>query len=84
MDFFYWQSQRFGKSLKTFGLRIFFLEILKSIGWNGFSYGFLVVLNLFCLKLLLILNLTIAVISKTIFGSIFVSSDGALCTKRNP
>jgi hypothetical protein len=25
----------------------FFLEILKSIGWCGFSYGFLVLLNLF-------------------------------------
>ncbi len=47
MAFFYWKSQRFGKSLKTFGSRIFSLIFLKSIGWYGFSYGFLVVLNLF-------------------------------------
>jgi hypothetical protein len=26
---------------------LFFLRFLKSIGWFGFSYGFLVVLNLF-------------------------------------
>jgi hypothetical protein len=36
----------------------FFLKFLKSIGWYGFSYGFLVVfesvLSMFCLKLLLI------------------------------
>jgi hypothetical protein len=29
------------------GLQIFFLRFLKSIGWNGFSYGFLVVVILF-------------------------------------
>jgi hypothetical protein len=36
---------------------------------------------IFCLKLLLILNLTNSVLSKTTFGSIFVSPDGVLCTK---
>ncbi len=46
MDFFC-KSQRFGKSRKTFGSRIFFLSVLKSIGWYGFPYGFLAVLNLF-------------------------------------
>jgi hypothetical protein len=30
---------------ETNGSRIFFLRFLKSIGWYGFSYGFLVVLN---------------------------------------
>jgi len=47
MDFFVCKSQRFSKSLETFGSRIFFLRCLKSIGWYGFSYGFLAVLNLF-------------------------------------
>ncbi len=43
-----WKSKRFGKSLETFGSRIFFLSFLKSIAWYGFCYyGFLVVLNLF-------------------------------------
>ncbi len=42
-----WISQRFGKSLKTFGLQIYFLRFFKSIGWYGFSYGVLVVLNFF-------------------------------------
>ncbi len=37
---FFWKSQIFGKSLKTFGFRIFFLEIFKSTGWYGFPYGF--------------------------------------------
>ncbi len=41
------KSQGFGKSLETSGSRIFFLRFLKSIGWYGFSYGFLPVLNLF-------------------------------------
>jgi hypothetical protein len=34
-----------------------------------------------CLKLLLILNLTHSVLSKTTFGSIFVSLDGVLCAQ---
>jgi hypothetical protein len=36
-----WQKSR------DFWLGDFFLEILKSIGWYRFSYGFSVVLNLF-------------------------------------
>ncbi len=44
---FCWKSQKFGKSLGTFGSRIFVLRFLKSIDWYGFSYGFLVVLTLF-------------------------------------
>jgi hypothetical protein len=47
MDSFYWKSQRFGKNLEAFGSRIFFLKFLKSTGWYGFSYGFLVVLKPF-------------------------------------
>jgi hypothetical protein len=31
---------------RLFGSQIFFLRFLKSIGWYGFSLGFLVVLNL--------------------------------------
>ncbi len=46
MDFFYWKSPRFGKSLETFGSRTFFCRFLKSLRWYGFSYRFLVVLNL--------------------------------------
>jgi hypothetical protein len=41
------KSQRFSESLETFGSRVFFLRFFKSIGWYGFSYGFLTVLNLF-------------------------------------
>ncbi len=37
--------------------------------------------SMFCLRLLLILNLTNTVLSKTSFGSIFVSLDGVLCAK---
>jgi hypothetical protein len=37
--------------------------------------------SIFCLKLLLILNVKNGVLSKTTFGSIFVSPDGVLCTK---
>ncbi len=62
----------------------FFLESFKSIGWHGFSYGFLVVLDMFhqlfwiCFinvfqKLFLILNFTNAALSQTTFRSIFVS-----------
>jgi hypothetical protein len=36
-----WQKSR------DFSFADFFLEILKSIGWYGFSYGFLFDLNLF-------------------------------------
>ena len=36
----------------------------------------------FCFKLLLILNLTNAVLSKTTFGSIFDALDGLLCDKK--
>ncbi len=43
--FSFWKSQTFGKSLKTYGSGMFFLIFLKSIGWYGFSYGFLVVLE---------------------------------------
>jgi hypothetical protein len=52
----------FGKSLEAFGSRIFFMKFSKSIGWCGFSSGFLDCFesasSMFCLKLLLILNLT--------------------------
>jgi hypothetical protein len=34
-----------GKSLETFGTRIFFLRFLKSKGLYGFFYGFLFVFN---------------------------------------
>ncbi len=85
MDFLNWKSQWFGKSLVFFGLLIFFLQFLKSLGWYGFSYGFLVILNLFinvCSKLLLFLDLTNAVLSKTTFGGKFVSQkNGVLCAK---
>jgi len=37
----------FGKSLNTLGFCTFFFRFLKSIGWYRFSYGFLVVLNVF-------------------------------------
>ncbi len=67
MDFLL-EITKIGKSLETFGSRIDFLRFLKSIGWYGFPYGFLVVLNLFhkfyCLKLLLV-NMTNAILSKT-------------------
>jgi hypothetical protein len=36
MDFLC-KSQRIGKSLETFSLRIFFLRFLKSVGWYEFS-----------------------------------------------
>jgi hypothetical protein len=36
---------------------------------------------MFCLKLLLILNLLNAVLSKATFENMFVSSDGVLCIK---
>ncbi len=78
MDFFL-EFTNIGKSLKTFGSRIFFLIFLKSIGWYGFSYGFLVVLtfeyvlSLFSLKVLLILYFTNIVLSKPTFRSTFVS-----------
>jgi hypothetical protein len=44
IDFFnpFPKSQTFGKSLETFGSRIYFLRFFKSIGW----YRFLAVLNL--------------------------------------
>ncbi len=66
-----WQKSR------DFWFGDFFLELsLKSIGWYGFFYGFLVVLNLFhqmfCSKLLLILIFTNTVLSKKTFGSIVV------------
>ncbi len=41
------KSQGFCKSLNTFDLRIFFSRFLQDIGWYGFSYRFLAVLNLF-------------------------------------
>ncbi len=41
------KTQRFGKSLATFGSQIFFSRFFKSMGWYGFSYGFLIVLNMF-------------------------------------
>ncbi len=48
---------------KVSGLLVcgFFLDILKSIGWYGFSYGFLVVLIVFhqCFSLKVITNLKI-------------------------
>ncbi len=52
----------------------FFVQVLKSIGWCGFSYGFLVVLNVFhqCF-VSLILNFTNVVLSKTTFRNIFVT-----------
>jgi hypothetical protein len=52
----------------------FFLKVLKSIGWYGFSYGFVVVLNVFhhCF-LLQVLNFTNAVLSKTTFRRVLVS-----------
>ncbi len=45
--FTFWKSQTFGKSLETFCWQNFCLRILKSIGWYGFSYRFLVVMNVF-------------------------------------
>jgi hypothetical protein len=57
-----------GKRLKTFGSRIFFLIFVKSISWFGFSFGFLVVLNLFInvlFKVISNLKFTAAVLSKT-------------------
>jgi hypothetical protein len=72
MAFFYRKSQRFGNSLETFGSQIFFLRFLKSIGWYGFSYGFLVVFNLFLqcfVKVITNLHLTNTVLSKTTTGS---------------
>jgi hypothetical protein len=41
------ESQQFGKSLETFGSKIFFLRFKKTIGWYGFSYVFLAVLDIF-------------------------------------
>ncbi len=41
LSFWNWQKSR------GFWFADFFLKLLKSIGWYGFSYGFLVVLNLF-------------------------------------
>ncbi len=43
----------------------FFLRCFKSFGWYGFSYGFLVVSLMFCLKLSLIFSFTNVVLSKT-------------------
>ena len=47
--FFFWKSQRSGKSLETFGSRIFFLRFLKSIlAGMDFPMDFwLYVINLF-------------------------------------
>ncbi len=45
--FLFGNHKHLAKSLDTFGSQIFFLRFLKSIGWWGFSYGFLVVLNFF-------------------------------------
>jgi hypothetical protein len=36
---FYWKSQRFGKSLRNFGSRIF-LRFIKSIGWCRYGFKF--------------------------------------------
>jgi hypothetical protein len=44
---FFWKSQTFGESPKTFDSRNVFLRFLKSIGWYELCYGFLVDLNLF-------------------------------------
>ncbi len=46
------KSQTFVKSLQTFGLRIFILRFLKSIGWYGFSYRFLVFFEISFIKVL--------------------------------
>ena len=67
-----WQKSR------VFCFADFSLEIVKILGIFG---CFESVSFMFCFKLLLILNFTNAVISKTIFGSIFLSQDGILCAK---
>ncbi len=51
---FVWKSQKFGKSLETFGTPICVLRFLRLIGWYG---CFKSVSSMFCSKLLLILNL---------------------------
>jgi hypothetical protein len=67
--FSFWKSQTFGKKLKTFGLRIFFLEILKIRRlvriFQWIFDCFECVSSVFCLKLLLIVNFTNTFLSKT-------------------
>ncbi len=64
------KSQHLAKS-QDFWVAVFFLKLWKSRGWYGFSYGILVVLNVYfinvCLKLLLILNFTSCFISSEAF-----------------
>ncbi len=79
MDFL-WKSQRFGESLKTFGLEIFFSRFIKSIG----CYGYLAVLNCFInvsFKVITNFKFYNAALSQKTFGSIFVLYDGVLCGK---
>ncbi len=45
--FLFGNNKHFGKSLETFGSWIFFLGFFITISWYGFSYWFLVVLNVF-------------------------------------
>ncbi len=44
---FFLENATIWQSLETFGLGIFFLRFLKSMGWYGFYYALLVVLNVF-------------------------------------
>ncbi len=57
-------------------------EIHKLVWISPWIFGcFECVPSMCCLKVLLILNFTNAVLSKTTFGSIFVSQNGVLCAK---
>ncbi len=77
MDFFIGNHKNFTKS-QDFWFADFFLEILKILWIFG---CFESVSSRFYFKLLLILNLTNAVLSKTTFRSIFVLQDDVLCAK---
>jgi hypothetical protein len=83
MDFFLLENTKIWEKSQDFWFADFFLEILKihRLVWIFPMFGcFESVSSMLCLKLLLI-NLTNSVLSKTTFGSIFVSLDGVLCTK---
>ncbi len=76
MVFFLEIKKKFSKSLKTFGFADFFLEFFYPLAGMDFPMVFSCiecVSSMLCSQLLLILNFTMAVLSKTTFRSIFVS-----------
>jgi|688.fasta_scaffold1894296_1 hypothetical protein len=80
MDFYYWKSQRFGKSPNNF-----FLRFLKSMGWYGVFCVFSVLLNLFhqCFvkKLLKIFKFDTLFYQRLPLEAYLYPYDGVLCAK---